>query len=119
MKNLFNISLLKELEYVYLFDGLNSTQQQAVNDLEMDSNQWDCFMNHYENYYWDIMPDHARDALIALGWVQCSWDKEPNCLVSTPASENSNWRQLNATEKTAAINLCWFKSSWDAYGLPW
>jgi hypothetical protein len=85
----------------------------------MDENQWDCFMRHYENQSWDYLPDHAREALIGLGWVQCSWDKEPDCLVDAPDSETSNWRRLTATEKAHATNLCWSRESWDEYQLPW
>lgn len=95
------------------------TQQQAINDLGMDKDQWDCFMHHYEYDQWDYMPDHAREALIQLGWVKCSWESEPDCLVGPPDSEGFNWRKLNASEKAAAINLCWFKSSWDSETLPW
>lgn len=76
-------------------------------------------MHHYENVQWDYMPDHAREALIDLGWVRCSWEKEEDCLVAVPDTEYMNWRQLVANERAAAINLCWFRSSWDGYTLPW
>ena len=83
----------------------------------MSEQQWDCFMNHYEGYEWDDLPQHALDALVDLGWIECSWKREPNCI--TPANENYNWRRLNDTERAAAVQLCWFRDSWDYYPLPW
>jgi hypothetical protein len=88
----------------------------------MSEEQWDCFMNHYERYDWDALPRHARDALADLGWVEYSWKRGSQIIVSsllTPASENSNWRELKDTERDAAIQLCWFKDLWDYYPLPW
>ena len=82
-----------DLEYNYVFSSLNSTQQQAIADLGLSEEQWDCFMNHYESYRWDSLPDYALEALIVLGWSQCVWDSEPDCSDSTPASESSNWRR--------------------------
>eukprot|EP00804_Cyclotella_cryptica_P000132 CCRYP_019698-RA/>CCRYP_019698-RA protein AED:0.12 eAED:0.12 QI:143/0.75/1/1/0.5/0.4/5/3828/795 len=81
-----------DLEYNYVFASLNSTQQQAITDIGLSEEQWDCFMNHYESYGWESLPDHALQALIDLGWSQCVWDREPNCSTTTPASEGSNWR---------------------------
>ena len=54
-------------------------------------------MNHYERYDWDALPQHARDALADLGWVEYSWKRGSQIVVSsllTPASENSNWREF-------------------------
>jgi predicted Fe-S protein YdhL (DUF1289 family) len=115
----FFVLFTKDLEYNYVYSALDSTQQLAINNLGMDEDQWDCFMNHYENQHWDLMPDHAQNALIDLGWSKCVFEGEAGCTGSTPASESMNWRQLNSTEKAAAINLCWFRSSWDSYSLPW
>jgi hypothetical protein len=112
-------------EYVLessIYSSLNSTQQKSINDLGMSEEQWDCFMNHYERYDWDALPRHARDALADLGWVEYSWKRGSQIIVSsllTPASENSNWRELKDTERDAAIQLCWFKDLWDYYPLPW
>lgn len=106
------------MEYNYVYGALNSTQQQAVNDLGMDEDQWDCFMHHYEeNLNWQDLPERVQLAFEDLGWNECSYSGEPDC--PAPASELANWRQLNSTERAAAIQLCWFRSSWDGDPLPW
>ncbi|KAL7522316.1 hypothetical protein ACHAWX_007006 [Stephanocyclus meneghinianus] len=108
-----------DLEY-NVFGSLDSMQQQDVTNLGLSEDQWDCFINHYESYRWDTLPDHALEAAIVLGWSQCVWDKETDCSAGRPASETSNWRQLTPEEKAAGINLCWFRSSWDQSDtLPW
>ncbi|KAL7488675.1 hypothetical protein ACHAW6_014273 [Cyclotella cf. meneghiniana] len=109
-----------DLESNNVFGSLDSMQQQDVTNLGLSEDQWDCFMNHYESYRWDSLPNHALEALIVLGWSQCVWDKETHCSAGRPASEISNWRRLTPEEKAAGINLCWFRSSWDqSDSLPW
>jgi hypothetical protein len=76
-------------------------------------------MNHYENQDLDSMPDHARNALEVLGWSRCVFGGKTECSASTPAAESKNWRQINSTERAAAIKLCWFGPSWESYLLPW
>ena len=105
-----------ELEY-YPFSLLNTTQQLYIQAMGLTEEQWDCYVNHYESFNWDSLPDFARQSLVYLGWTQCAWEYNPNC--PAPASESSNWRALNATEKEATYRLCWHKSSWDNYPLPW
>ena len=84
----------------------------------MNEEQWDCFMHHYEeNLVWQDLPERAQLAFVDLGWDECSYAKEPNC--PAPPSESTNWRQLDTEERAAAMQLCWFRSSWDEDSLPW
>ena len=82
-----------DLEANHAFGSLDSTQQQDVTNLGLDEDQWDCFMNHYESYPWDSLPDRALEALVDLGWNQSVWDDKPDSNALFPASENSNWRR--------------------------
>jgi hypothetical protein len=78
--------------------------------LGMDSNMWDCYMNHYSGYFWaDLQVLGVSSYLETLGYSTSSWDDE----VGYVATEDMRWDELSLEEQDAAHRLCYFENSWD------
>jgi hypothetical protein len=89
--------------------------QQTITDLGFDSDQWDCYVNHYLDpfYFWDeLKDDRVKQNLMGLGWEADSWDSR-----SSPESYNKYWDDLTEEEQANAANLCYFQETWDEEAL--
>jgi len=69
---------------------------------------WDCYMNHYDGYYWEDLPASAASNYEILGYDQPSWDEG-----SYVDTADMYWDDLSSTQKEAAFGLCFFQKSWD------
>jgi len=86
------------------------------NDDEQNQKVWDCFVNHYYNYWWsDIQDAGLTQYFEVLGWTRDVWDG--GNYNSYPASEFSSFEELDEAEQLAARQLCWFKDKWNGLSM--
>jgi hypothetical protein len=91
-------------------------QELAVYDLGFeDWIQWDCYINHFENYDWiELVDPELPDGgfqrfLIQLGYNEASYNEEG----AAPESEDLYWKELSDDQQEAATNLCYFEEIWN------
>jgi len=78
-----------------------------------DEDQYDCWVNHYADYYWLEMEAIVIEAWQILGWGPAAWlGAHP-----APASDDLEWAALNETEREAAIELCYLQETWDGLAI--
>lgn len=92
------------------FLNLDPEPREAALELGFYTHSWDCFMNHYQSYYWSSFHEDLRVAIETLGWTEAMWSDETDM---TPESENTLWGDLTPEEKAAATRLCYFREIWD------
>jgi len=90
------------------FSDLTYTEQNNVLALGMDEEMWDCWMNHYNGYYWEDMPNGKTQYLAVLGYTQTTWDEDLGA-----DTDNFDWYELSSEQQNAANKLCYFANSWD------
>ena len=93
------------------FLNLDASQREGAMELGFYTHTWDCFMNHYQSYYWSSFHEDLRVAIETLGWTEEMWSNEAS--EEVPASELKNWASLSSEEKAAATRLCYFQEIWD------
>jgi len=78
---------------------------------------WDCWVNHYIDYFWSEMVDEGVDQYWrALGYTELKWNgTDP----SLPPSEEKKWAELTSEEQLAAEQICYMSQSWDTLTLPY
>ena len=90
------------------FISLKAGEKEGAKALGLDTNTWDCFMNHYENYDWDSFHADVKAAVETLGYSERSWSEDTEV-----ASEGKKWADLTSVEQSAATRLCFFEEVWD------
>lgn len=98
-----------DLEKVAYID-LTTEEKTHVSTLDLNEDKWDCFVNHYNGFYWSNLED--MDVAVywkVLGWSESSWDDE----TSLPDTEDMTWDELSSEQQEAAYKLCYFDKSWD------
>jgi len=81
---------------------------------ENAEDMWDCWVNHY-NYYWEDIVDYGLlPAITALGWTEEMWNSDG---ALKPKSDDLDWWELSTAEKTAAVVFCYVKPLWDEKSL--
>lgn len=92
------------------YSDLYSDEAAAVDGLGIDSDQWDCHINHYIGYWWNDIENLGIDIyLFVLGWTEESWDHDG----SKPESNDMYWNDLSAIQQEAARQLCYSEELWD------
>lgn len=79
---------------------------------------YDCYMNHYNDYWWtelDELDAAVVTAFEALGWTSSKW----NGLNSYPESEDKAWFELTEDEQRAAAELCYLPETWSKLDLEY
>mmetsp|Transcript_3976 Transcript_3976/g.5805 ORF Transcript_3976/g.5805 Transcript_3976/m.5805 type:complete len:787 (+) Transcript_3976:645-3005(+) len=91
------------------FKGLSAEEQHAAVQLGFkDALSWNCYMNHYLGFTWDMLEEEGVQAYyVVLGYSEEMWKSNDQ-----PQSKVM-WDQLNGAEQTAAQKLCYIKESWD------
>jgi hypothetical protein len=89
---------------------VDSSLSNAVAELEIDKQSWDCYINHYRGYTWPELANTFKNAYRALGWTHVSW----NQIADPPESEGFEWDMLNSDQRSAAETLCYFEKLWDS-----
>mmetsp|Transcript_7459 Transcript_7459/g.13147 ORF Transcript_7459/g.13147 Transcript_7459/m.13147 type:complete len:403 (+) Transcript_7459:147-1355(+) len=97
------------------FLNLDDDVREAAMDLGFYTHTWDCFMNHYQAYYWSSFHEDLKVAIETLGWTEAMWKDEVD---EEPPTEEKYWIDLTPEEKAAATRLCWFREIWDAEPIP-
>eukprot|EP00578_Thalassiosira_sp_NH16_P032291 CAMPEP_0181078680 /NCGR_PEP_ID=MMETSP1071-20121207/1615_1 /TAXON_ID=35127 /ORGANISM="Thalassiosira sp., Strain NH16" /LENGTH=422 /DNA_ID=CAMNT_0023160011 /DNA_START=127 /DNA_END=1395 /DNA_ORIENTATION=- len=92
------------------FLNLQPVQREGALELGFYTHTWDCFMNHYQSYYWSSFHEDLKVAVTTLGWDEDLWSDVSGAV---PDSENKMWDDLTPNEKAAATRLCYFKEIWD------
>lgn len=91
------------------YSDLTSQEKQYLMSLGMDGDKWDCYMNHYNGYYWDDLPKASiSEHLTTLGYTQTTWDEDEGA-----DTDNMDWDELTSEQQEAAYKLCYFKNSWN------
>ena len=100
------MSDMESLRYV----DLSEEEQLGVMSLGMDADKWDCYMNHYNGYFWsDLQVLGVASFYETLGYSLLSWDYE----LEYVETEDMNWSELSSEQQDAAHKLCFFQNSWD------
>jgi len=91
-------------------------QKNAARQLGYDLYSWDCWQNHFQSYRWiDLGEPYIQ---VGQWWEELGWDIYSwNRYNDPPASDGLNWYELNEGERSAAANLCYFRTSWDEENL--
>lgn len=92
------------------FLNLDPIEREGAMELGFYIHNWDCFMNHYQSYFWSSFHEDLKIAITELGWTEDMWNDNS---VLVPESEGKIWIDLSATEKAAATRLCYFREIWD------
>ena len=102
--------------YAYSSNMTSNETRAFIKDLDYDEDQWDCCINHYEDYdwkdfeYWDYK--EQIDAYQALGWTNETYGSRDVSL--WPESEFTKWRNLTEYQRfMAASKLCHTEQTWD------
>ena len=109
-ENTWNVPGTATIE-VSSFETLTSDLQSAVTAIGYSSDQWECYVNHYEGYYWDELGEveAVQNSFQTLGWTQAAW----NGTADSPDSELSSWADLSDDERSALESICYFQEIWD------
>ena len=87
-----------------------ASEREAVNELGIDEESWDCWVNHYVGLYWSTIEERGLEKYyIALGWSLESWEGGAD----EPATKDLYWDELSLDQQNAATNLCYFKNLWN------
>ena len=107
----WNLPGTNDVEYL-AYSELDIDQQAGSETIGLDEEGWDCWVNHYEDYFWsELEDDGVAECYEALGWSQENWlDEFP-----LPESEYKDWVDLTKKEKMAALCLCFFEDLWNEY----
>ena len=90
------------------------TELEVLADLGLnDEAVYDCYVNHYNDYFWTELDEVEQRAFEGLGWNVSSWEG----VIPAPQSEDKYYIQLDADEQQAAAELCYLPETWDEIGL--
>ena len=92
---------------------IDRANADALDELEIDKQSWDCYINHYRGYSWPDLTNTYKNAYRTLGWTHVSW----NQISDPPESESIVWDVLNSDEQDAAKTLCYIEELWDSIPL--
>ncbi|GAX21799.1 hypothetical protein FisN_31Lh089 [Fistulifera solaris] len=93
------------------FELLSEAHQGAVEQLGIESEQWDCYVNHYRGYTWEEL-EMGGVALYYewLGFNATRWEQERGSVAQV---DRRIWDQLGSSEQEAARELCYFEELWN------
>lgn len=101
--NVVGLASVEKKRWSQLF----SSEQKAAEELGLNEDLWDCFINHYEQYTWEeLKGKEVQQHYADLGWTQDHWTGDADTIVYT---ESRWWGMLTDNEKKAANSLCYFE----------
>lgn len=93
------------------YSSLDSASQDALGQLNMDAEVWDCYVNHYRGYAWtDIESEGLDSYYISLGFDETRWETDSGFVAQI---DGRLWNELSTMEQTAAGELCYFEELWN------
>ena len=94
----------------WAYADLYADEATAVDNLGINRDQWDCWINHYIGYWWsDLELLGITTHLQVLGWNEGMWEGNGNI----PETENMYWDELSAAQQAAANEICYSEFTWD------
>lgn len=94
--------------------GDNQDVQSVLSQMGFEEGPWDCWMNHYNGYYWSNLEEYGIAPYFeALGWNAQAWDGPAS---GYPESDSKAWDELDSIEQQAAANICYIPETWDQVG---
>jgi hypothetical protein len=95
--------------------SLTVANQAAAVTLGFNEEVWDCFINHYDDFFWeDLATEEVQQYYVTLGWTEDSWNGDADA----PESDAFFYNELTAEEKAAANELCYDENLWNEETLP-
>ena len=96
------------------WDSLDPTQQVQAVSFGFNEPVWDCYINHYRGFTWDQLVQMEVGGYYAvLGYTPSSWENG-----EVPATFDLDFSQLSASQRGAAIALCFDNANiWDMLSL--
>jgi hypothetical protein len=121
------------------FQTIQTTSLQAISAvvrLDFNAQQWDCWVNHYQDFTWDelywqseieIIVDEDEGAMIRgrdlqeamriLGWTETNWQTSERFEYFFPQGTSRGkrppWDELTVAEQEAATSTCWNRELWN------
>ncbi len=93
------------------FHLLSESNRGAVEQLGIESEEWDCYVNHYRGYTWEEMEMEGVSLYYEwLGFNATRWEQEGGFVTKV---DRRLWDQLGPSEQTAARELCYFEEIWN------
>jgi len=113
-----------------------------ITSLGITSEQWNCWVNHYQDFTWDGLREESEvkvtfgengtvtmggrdmiESIEALGWTEESWNTAERFNYFFPQDPTSRgerplWEDLTKREQDAATNFCWNRELWNRIPLP-
>jgi hypothetical protein len=112
-ENTWNVPGTADVER-FAFGALTAENQVAAFALGFNEEEWDCYVNHYDDYSWaDLSTEGVQQYFITLGWTEDSWTTGSN----PPASDDEFFDDLSSDETTAAEELCYNELLWNGESL--
>ncbi|EJK76256.1 hypothetical protein THAOC_01990, partial [Thalassiosira oceanica] len=94
----------------WAYYDLYASEVEAVDELGIGEESWDCWVNHYAGLFWSTLEERGLEKYYtALGWTAESWEGD----AEKPATEDLYWDELSLDQQNAATNLCYFKNLWN------
>ncbi|GAX10880.1 hypothetical protein FisN_31Hh089 [Fistulifera solaris] len=93
------------------FQLLSEANRAAVEQLGIESDEWDCYVNHYRGYTWEEMETEGVSLYYEwFGFNATRWEQERGFVTQ---ADSRLWDQLEPTEQEAARELCYFEELWN------
>jgi len=97
------------------FRDLYDSEAEGALGLGLDSEAWDCHINHYYGYWWSDLAKNGYDVYFSiLGWDEDKWDNGS----SEPETEGMEWDDMSAEQRNAAEQVCFFEELWNGVPIP-
>jgi hypothetical protein len=95
--------------------SLTVANQAAAVTLGFDEVVWDCFINHYEDFFWEeLATEEVQQYYVTLGWTEDSWNE----IADAPETEDFFYNELSTEQQAAAKELCFDENLWNQETLP-
>jgi len=87
---------------------------EALEVFGYSEEQWDCYINHYEDYDWkELEEEGVVEYFEILGWSEESWSENEGA----PETEDFDWEELDDEQQAAAMELCYFEETWNGVNM--
>jgi len=114
-ENPIEVLAFEDLQDRSLIEGSKpsaSNPKRVLENMGYSEETWDCWINHFEGYDWFEMEEFdIVEQYEALGWDERAWNSINE--KDWPSSDEKGWDDLDSDEREGAINLCYFRETWD------
>jgi hypothetical protein len=90
----------------YQWSFLLQSEQSKATLMGYDEYVWDCYQNHYDDYYWiELQEAEVAPYFEVFGWDEVGWNEDD----VDPELWDEDWKKLTADEKAALKEICYFR----------